>query len=261
MAFHPPHDSELDSILNSLSQFTPQQASQQIPQQAFKPTAQQAPPIPQHPKLVPHHHLGLPAPGDPRSRSATPTSKAAPPRPSSTALADPSTITEWRAAQKYVTFTVAQNEATVARIKRLIKKQHDHERQWWEGRKALVTKQSGRVEGKKAVDDLLKAMGGNVGALTATHSSSTTDENAEELRKYDGKIYKALTEMARAIDGELRGMSVPFFAIKHDLVMLDNGNQYAVKKGDGGKDIRLSRGELQELQKRMLQLLEDLFAG
>ncbi|KAL9624371.1 MAG: hypothetical protein Q9160_001333 [Pyrenula sp. 1 TL-2023] len=244
MAFsNSPRDSQVDSILQSLSRFAPQ------------PTPQPTPP----PQVSLPHHLGVPNPGDPRPRSTTSVTKAAPPRPSSTSV-DPSTITEWRIAQKYVTFTLAQNEAVIARIRKMVKRQHEHEHQWWEGRKALISKQSGRVEGTKTVDSLLKSLGGNVGTSTEQVTAPTTEQNAEELRKYDGKIYKALTEMSRAIDGELRGMGVPFFAIKHDLVALAKQDQDSLKKSDGNKQ-KLSREELKELQKKMIDLLEDLFGG
>jgi hypothetical protein len=46
-------------------------------------------------------------------------------------------------------------------------------------------------------------------------------------------------------------LGVPFFAIKHELVVPDDGA--AIKKGTLGK------AELKELQRRMLQTLEDLF--
>lgn len=238
-----PRDPELDSILRSLAQFTPQQVPQPAPQ----------------PRPFPHQFLGVQNPGDPRSRSVTPISKTALAKPSPSA--DPSTIADWRAAQKYVTFTLAQNEAVTARIRKLIKRQHEHERQWWDGREALVSKLSGRVEGKKTVDNLLKSLGGHVNSSNTPDASSLTAQNAEELHNYDKKIYKALTEMARAIDGELRGMGVPFFAIKHELVVLDNKNSEKSQKEDAGKDKRLTKKELRDLQKSVLQLLEDLFSG
>lgn len=43
----------------------------------------------------------------------------------------------------------------MARIRQLIRTQQQHERQWWEGREALVRKQQQRGEGRKALDDVL----------------------------------------------------------------------------------------------------------
>lgn len=37
----------------------------------------------------------------------------------------------------------------------MIKTQHEHEVQWWAGRKALVEKQEARVEGQKHLDSVL----------------------------------------------------------------------------------------------------------
>lgn len=124
----------------------------------------------------------------------------------------------------------------------------------------MISKQSGRAEGKKTVDNLLKSLGGNVGTSTNQVTAPSSEQNAEELRTFDGKIYKALTEMSRAIDSELRGMGVPFFAIKHDLVALGNESQDSLKK-IAGNDQRLSKEELKELQKKTMDLLEDLFGG
>lgn len=68
---------------------------------------------------------------------------------------DPSAITAWPAGLKYVVQTVLQNEALQHRIRRLIQSQHDHERQWWQGREALLKKQEARVEKKKELDRVL----------------------------------------------------------------------------------------------------------
>lgn len=57
---------------------------------------------------------------------------------------DPSKITTWPRALQHVMRTVAANEATQRKIRRLIQNQHAHERQWWEGREALIRKQEAR---------------------------------------------------------------------------------------------------------------------
>ena len=75
---------------------------------------------------------------------------------------DPSVITAWPAALKCVMRTVAQNEALQSKIKRLIQTQHDHERQWWEGRETLLGKQRTRAEKKAKLDEVLRSVGGSV---------------------------------------------------------------------------------------------------
>jgi hypothetical protein len=37
----------------------------------------------------------------------------------------------------------------------MIKVQHEHEEQWWEGRKALIERQKARKEGQKKLEDVL----------------------------------------------------------------------------------------------------------
>lgn len=65
------------------------------------------------------------------------------------------TITTWPAALKQVMRTVGQNEEIQRRIRFLIQRQHDHEKQWWKGREALLQKQMSRKEKKRELDQVL----------------------------------------------------------------------------------------------------------
>jgi hypothetical protein len=58
--------------------------------------------------------------------------------------------------------TVARNESLQSRIRHLIRTQHQHERQWWEARQALIAKQKMRAEKKKKLDEVLRSVGGAV---------------------------------------------------------------------------------------------------
>lgn len=116
-------------------------------------------------------------------------------------------------------------------------------------------------------------------------NSQTEEENEAELKNYDAKVYKASVDMARAMDAELRNLGIPFFAIKPSLVVPDeqknnNGNKKdkevragedrshpslglssAVGTAAERKDTStttISRTELLTLQRRMLELLQDL---
>ena len=141
---------------------------------------------------------------------------------------------------------LSQNPEVSSKIKRLIQNQHDNERQWWAGREALIAKHTGRVENKRKASDLLRSLGAtNVHSTKA--SASTAEEEKAELERYDKKVYTALGQMVAAMDRELTTLRVPFFAIKHDLVQAEE------------RDGILSRSELIELQKKMLQLLQDSF--
>ena len=95
----------------------------------------------------------------------------------------------------------------------------------------------------------LKSLGG------ATVPVAAHDPKADqaELDAYDKKVYRRLMDMTADFDRQLRGLQVPFFAIKHDLVILDDGRQTESEaKG------KIDKGELRELQKKMTETLEDL---
>ena len=70
-------------------------------------------------------------------------------------IIDPRSITTYPAALRHITKIVARNEATMCRLKKLISSQHQHERQWWDGREALIKQQGEREEGRKKVEDVL----------------------------------------------------------------------------------------------------------
>jgi hypothetical protein len=60
--------------------------------------------------------------------------------------------------------------------------------------------------------------------------------------------------MATALMSELRGLDIPFFALKQSLVV-ESDRPSEVGGLDSGK---VTKAELVELQRRMLGLLEDL---
>ena len=171
-------------------------------------------------------------------------------RPVTPVVPDASTITTWSAALKHVTKYVASDEKIAAKIKRLISDQHKHERQWWNAREAIVARQSGRLDNQQKAAELLKSLGG----LAVPIAASDTKADQAELEAFDKKVYKGLMDMAADFDRQLRLMGIPFYAIKHDLVILEAG-----KEKEGAQKGRLDKGELRELQKKMVQTLEDLF--
>ncbi|KAL1968524.1 hypothetical protein VTN77DRAFT_1734 [Rasamsonia byssochlamydoides] len=193
---------------------------------------------------------------------------------------DPSTITTWPAALKHVMRAVAQNEALQSRIRRLIRSQHEHEKQWWQGREALIAKQKARVEKKKQLDEVLRSVGAPVTPSSSKEGSTEKKENEAELKHYDAKVYKASVDMSKAMESELRNLGIPFFAIKPSLIAPED------KKKDRADELRssdplllgaasasasapttaerketttmISKVELLTLQRRMLELLQDL---
>ncbi|GAD93734.1 conserved hypothetical protein [Paecilomyces variotii No. 5] len=176
---------------------------------------------------------------------------------------DAFTIVTWPAALKHVMRTVSQNEALQSKIRRLIRSQHEHEKQWWSGREALLEKQKARGEKKKKLDEVLRSVGAPV---SDSKEVSTAEEDRAELSNYDAKVYKASADMSKALDSELRALGIPFFAVNHSLVKAaPGGAEKAISessathtKPEGSGDGSLSREELSALQRRMLELLQDL---
>lgn len=99
----------------------------------------------------------------------------------------------------------------------------------------------------------------------------TAEENKTELQTYDAKIYAASRQMAQALTLELRGLGVPFFSLRRDLVASsDDSDSKDISQGRGdrqeerhghgenGERQMLTREELAVLQRRILELLVDL---
>ena len=70
-------------------------------------------------------------------------------------VVDSKTIITWPPALRYITNTIARNQDVMTRIKRIIKSQHDHEKEWWSNREALIQMQKKRVVDSKKVDEIL----------------------------------------------------------------------------------------------------------
>jgi Protein of unknown function (DUF2458) len=141
MADHPYNTPDLTSVLQTLSSLTSQNNSSQIP----------ARPISHDPRSrnirAGSNNTPIQIPPRPRPDSSS--------KPANTSLVDPSTITTWPTALRYVMRSVGQNEETQLRIRGLIRSQHSHERQWWKGREALLQRQQARGDKKKELDAVL----------------------------------------------------------------------------------------------------------
>lgn len=156
----------------------------------------------------------------------------------------PTTITAYAPALRYITAHIASNPDFAHRIRHLITTQHQHERQWWQGREELVKKLKGRDEGRRKLDSVLLSVGGKINPIT--HSDRPPEE---ELKLYDRKVRRALGELVAAADKELRRLKVPFFCVEEGLVC---GKGEETEKGMVGKE------ELGMLRGKMVGLLEDL---
>ena len=175
------------------------------------------------------------------------------------AIPDASNITTWPAALKHVTRHLVPNEQVANRVKHLINEQHKHERQWWDGREAIVARQQGSSRTSQQVSAILKSLGASVSQPVKPENAPADAEQSKayeaELKSYDEKVHEALLAMTAHFDRQLRDMKVPFYAIKHELVILEDEPEKTIDEHKG----KIDKGELRELQKRMCQTLEDLF--
>ena len=96
----------------------------------------------------------------------------------------------------------------------------------------------------------------------------TPEQDAAELTRYDKKVHRACTDMVNATTRELKTLGIPFFGIPPSLLVQDEADNAAVPQrreletvGANIKNTdksKLRQTEVVGLQKRMLELLEDL---
>ncbi|KAL9596587.1 MAG: hypothetical protein Q9219_005714 [cf. Caloplaca sp. 3 TL-2023] len=187
----------------------------------------------------PSHPLSTP-------RSSTPIPPPKPPPPN---------ITSWPPALRHTTHLLTTTPSLIRRLRHIICTAHQHERQWWSGREALVARLASRKENQRKLDSVLASVGGVVTATgnTGSHAAAadaaaggtkTEEEDADaekELKIYDRKVHKAYTEMVGATRVELGKMGIPFFNAK-----------------DEGQEGKLEGQELEKLRGRMVEFLEDM---
>ncbi|KAF7894756.1 uncharacterized protein EAF01_010206 [Botrytis porri] len=171
---------------------------------------------------------------------------------------DPATIIEWSAGLRCVMRTLNKHDHVLQEIRKMIKVQHEHEEQWWKSRVALIERQAARKEGQKKLEEVLKAVGG---ATSSGTSNTSPEELAKELETFDMKVYKAQTQMVREMNGKLRNLGISFFGTKSELVRIPGKNDATNRTGTAsteGEKSMIDENELVELQKKMLNILEDM---
>ncbi|OBT65730.1 hypothetical protein VE03_03322 [Pseudogymnoascus sp. 23342-1-I1] len=234
MANPPPN---LADILRTLSALAPPAQQDQQPAQNPSNPYHFSAPIPQ-----PRPHFEVPSHARPQ---------APPPQAAAAPTQDASRITDWPTALRCVMRSVASNERVVGEIRKLIQTQHEHETQWCAGRRELAMKIEARKFGQKKLDEVLRAVGGQV-------TETPMPDGVEELRVFDGKVYRAQCQMVGEMGGKLHRLGVPFFGTRPELIRYDGGVDGAVDEDGQGRGI--TETELLEMQRRMLGILEDLCA-
>ena len=178
---------------------------------------------------------------------------------------EPSTITDWPTAIKHVMQHLLPSPDFGTRIRHLITTQHQYEEDWATKRTLITTRHASRDNSSAQLSNIFASLGvpmpaSNTAATADTTTAILRDREAEqrELAEYDAKVYKQLLALVGDFDRQLRQLGVPFYAIRHDLVILEEGREKEVYVGNV-KVKRVDRGELRELQKRMLEWLEMSF--
>ncbi|KAF8466388.1 hypothetical protein BDZ91DRAFT_725321 [Kalaharituber pfeilii] len=186
---------------------------------------------------------------DPRSSSKAPPDQPIPQTQQQQTKVDPATITQWPAALRFVTTHIARDEAVMGKLRKMKKNQKDNEVAWHNSRQELIKKHKARIEGSKQVDDLLRGFGSYSARTSSACSFDEKDmaeKEASELHQFDLKVHKAATAMVQAMSHELSMLGIPFFC----------GGAGGTVRVDG--EYGIEEGELRELRKRMMELLEDL---
>ena len=78
---------------------------------------------------------------------------------------------------------------------------------------------------------------------------------AEELRVYDGKVWRACERMVRVQGESLKGEGVPFWGVREGLLRAEGDGGDGEAEGSG----KVTMGEVRALRRRMLEYLGELY--
>ena len=85
-----------------------------------------------------------------------------------------------------------------------------------------------------------------------------------ELKAFDNKVYNASEKLVGSMSAELKQLGVPFFGVQPDLVItLSRENKVpsdsTFEQRAGLSRGKVSKSDLLELQRKMIQYLEDMY--
>lgn len=89
-------------------------------------------------------------------------------------------------------------------------------------------------------------------------STQTADEDKTEMDRFDLKVYTASQRMADHHSAELKRLGVPFFGVNTKLIIMNEIQQVAASR-DPLSQATITEPELFDLQRKMMQYLEDLY--
>ncbi|KAF2828519.1 hypothetical protein CC86DRAFT_368732 [Ophiobolus disseminans] len=177
------------------------------------------------------------------------------PRPqdrASTPLIDPATITEWKQGLRCVSKIASQNADFAPSIRKLMKEQEGNVKQWEAGRERLIEDHNLKRENEETHRAALSLPG----LLQGSPLLRTPQREKAELQQYDAKVYRACKAMTESQMSSLKLLGVPFFGVKHQLVLHESVETPSAEDAAAGK---ISRTQLLELQRKMLNHLTELY--
>jgi hypothetical protein len=181
------------------------------------------------------------------NRQALPKSRTT----TTTPTIDPAIITQWKHGLRCVNKIATQNLAFVPAIQKLIQDQARNVKDWESGRQRLVEEQAVKRENEETHLAVLSlpGMGEKIAPLR------TDDVEREELEVYAKKVYRAAQRMVESQSKELRGLGVPFFGLRPEFLRAEGSDE----GNGGGEEQKVTKGELLELQRKMLNHLMELY--
>ncbi|KAF2024760.1 hypothetical protein EK21DRAFT_104439 [Setomelanomma holmii] len=194
------------------------------------------------PRLL-HQHT--PQPPKPQDRTSTP-------------LIDPATIIEWKQGLRCVSKIATQNPDFAASVRKLMKEQEGNVKQWEAGRERVIEDHNLKRENEKAHRAALSLPG----LLEGSPLLRTSEREQAELTQYDAKVYRACKAMTESQTSSLKVLGVPFFGVKPHLIMGegdDSASTSDVQQSGGASSQKITRPQLMELQRKMLNHLMELY--
>jgi hypothetical protein len=171
-------------------------------------------------------------------------------------MIDPATITSWKHGLRCVNKIAAQNPNFIGTVQKLMKDQERHVKEWESARQRLIEDHKVKRENEKTYRQALSLPG----VLENTAPLRTPEREKEELEQYDKKVYKACRLMVESQSAQLKGLGVPFFGVRAELVLPDDSEQMeqdALSGQEASKSI--TKKEMLQLQRKMLNHLMELY--
>lgn len=236
-------------------------APPQVQEQQYNPSTQFA--LPSVGLTAPHHPVQSNAThkhgqhSDPRLHQPAPQHRQQAPVQGriSTPTIDPTTIIEWKHGLRCVNKLAAQNPSFVPSIQKLMKDQERNIKDWEAGRQRLIEDQTIKRENEKTHRAALSLPG----LLENTAPLRTPEREAEELAQYDQKVYRACRRMFELQSAQLKSLGVPFFGVRLDLLLPDDSMSEDMRNGNEETRKGITKKELLELQRKILNHLMELY--